>query len=180
MPGAVERVVLLGFMASGKTTIGRLLAERLGWPHLDFDDEIERLAGRSIPEIFEREGEPAFRRLEAEITPRLVSMRNVVLTPGGGWVTNPALPGLLPADSLTVWLAVSPEEVVRRLGFDPEARERPLLRGSDPTATARRLLAEREPLYRRAELVVQTDLRSPAEVARELESVVRGRMRPPL
>ena len=180
MDGPIERVVLLGFMASGKTTVGALLAARLGWTHVDLDREIERRAGRTVPEIFERDGEAAFRRLEAEVTPDALAAPNRVVTPGGGWVTNPALFRLLPPATLTVHLAVTPEEVVRRLRADPGATERPLLRGADALAVAARILGEREPLYRRADLTVHTDLRDPADLARDLESVVRGRARPPL
>ncbi len=170
---AVARVVLLGFMASGKTTVGGLLARRLGWRHLDLDEEIEREEGRSVAEIFRAEGEAYFRRREAETTERVLEAPHTVISPGGGWATNPSLTGRLPAGTLSVWLRVSPEEVLRRLG-EAEVRRRPLLAGPDAAATVRRLLRERETLYRRAARAVDTDARHAADVAREIESFVRG------
>lgn len=170
----VQRVVLLGFMAAGKTTIGRGLAQRLGWAHLDLDREIEREQGRSVADIFDAQGEDFFRRLEAEITPRLLARPRVVLSPGGGWITNPSLLESLPADALTVWLRASPEEVVRRLRADPAAPDRPLLRSGDPETVVRCLLREREPLYRRAAVAIHTDGRSTESVVDQLEEFVRG------
>jgi shikimate kinase len=174
-PPPAERVVLLGFMASGKTTVGRLLAARLGWRHVDLDEEIEREEGRSVAEIFREEGEAYFRRREAEATGRLVEPPGTVLTPGGGWVTDPSLLDLLPAGTLTVWLHVSPEEVLRRVGAGAEALRRPLLAGPDPEGTVRRLLRERDALYRRAAHLVRTDGRDPERIARDIESILRGR-----
>ena len=174
MPAApIGRVVLLGFMASGKTTVGRLLAERLGWRHLDLDEEIEREEGRSVARIFREEGEGYFRRREAERTARLLEEPRTVLTPRGGWVTNAALLDRLPADTLTVWLQVSPEEVLRRLGTGAEER-RPLLAGGDLEGTVRRLLAERDALYRRARHLIRTDGRDPVGIAQEIETLVRS------
>lgn len=169
------RVVLLGLMGSGKTTVGALLARRLGWRHVDLDEEIERDEGRSVSAIFAAEGEPYFRRREAELTARHVEPPGTVLSPGGGWVTNPSLFALLPADTLTVWLHVSPEEVVRRLRADAQVRQRPLLDAADVEGTLRRLLGERAALYRRARHLVLTDGRDAADVALEIESIVRGR-----
>ena len=160
-------------MASGKTTVGRLLAALLGWRHLDLDSEIERHEGRTVASIFAAEGEAYFREREAELTVRTLASPEVVLSPGGGWVTNPALFDLLPADTLTVWLHASPGEIVRRLGPD-EIRRRPLLSGPDVAERVSRLLAERDALYRRARLRVWTDRREPEEIAREIESIVRG------
>ena len=169
-----RRVVLLGFMASGKSEVGRRPAARLGWRHLDLDREIERHAGTSIARIFETEGEAAFRALEVELTPRFAEREEVVLSPGGGWVTNPGLLDALPAATLTVWLKVSPEEVVRRLGRSRGAASRPLLRSADPKERAGVLLTEREPLYARAAVAIETDGREPEEIALELESIIRG------
>jgi shikimate kinase len=92
-----RRVVLWGFMASGKTAVGAALARRLAWEHLDLDAEVVRRAGCSIAELFRTRGEPEFRRLEAEATAAVIDREEVVLSPGGGWITNPDLPRLLPA-----------------------------------------------------------------------------------
>ena len=166
-------MVLLGFMGAGKTVVGALLAERLGWIHVDLDREIERREGRRVAEIFAADGEARFRRLEAEATARVGRSAGIVLSPGGGWITRPGLLDVLGAGTLSVWLKVGAEEAVRRAAAAPG--ERPLLAGADPLAAARRLLAEREPLYARADLAVDTEGRAPSEVAEEIEREVRRR-----
>lgn len=171
---APARVVLVGFMASGKTTVGRLLADRLGWIHIDLDAEIERVHAKTVAEIFETEGEPAFRALEAELTPDVLARERVVLTPGGGWIANPAAAAAVPAGTLTVWLRVSADEVVRRLHDGEGQRTRPLLGGGDLRTRVEELLAAREPLYARAEITIETTGRTPAEIAAELADIVRS------
>lgn len=173
MAGPVQRVVLIGFMGSGKSTVGRVLADRLGWIHIDFDQVIERERRLTIAQIFEREGEAAFRALEAEVTRRVISSRDAVLTPGGGWVTNPELLSLVPDETLLAWLRVGPAEVVRRVQADPGA-PRPLLEGADPARRISRLMEQREPLYRAAPVVIDVDGRHPASLAAELERLVRS------
>lgn len=174
---AVRRVVLVGFMCSGKSTVGPALAERLGWDHLDLDREIERREGRVISRIFAEEGEARFRELEARATAELAGRERLVLSPGGGWITNPALLAALGPGTLTVWLRVRPETVLARSAAAPG--ERPLLRGPDPLAQVRLLLAAREPLYRRASLVVPTDDLVPADVVSHILGEIRARATAP-
>ena len=81
----VGRIVLIGFMAAGKSTVGRILADRLGWAFVDFDDEIEERTGLAVRDFFRIYGEQAFRELEAELTEELADAEHVVLAPGGGW-----------------------------------------------------------------------------------------------
>lgn len=178
MADPVRRVVLVGFMAAGKTSVGRELAERLGWRFIDFDAEIERRAGRSVPELFSQEGEAAFRRMEADLTRELAGLSHVVLAPGGGWVAQPGLLDQLGAGSLVVWLRLSAEEAVRRSEAAPGAR--PLLAGHEPLAAARRLLESREGSYARANWTVDVEDRTVEEVVallaeRLLEAGVEGR-----
>lgn len=165
-PGAA-RVILIGFMAAGKTTVGRVLAERLGWRFVDFDEEIVRRSGETVPQIFREHGEAVFRALEARLTAELRSLDRAVIAPGGGWVTTPAALDNLPPGTLLVWLRVSAEEAIRRVGG---GRDRPLLAGADPLERARALMAERESLYRRADLVIDVDGRTPAEIAAAIEA----------
>lgn len=168
-----QRIVLLGFMASGKTVVGRALARRLGWKHVDLDKQIEKHTGKLVAEIFADDGEAAFRALEAELTPRFTSGQGIVLSPGGGWVTNSDLFERLPAGTLTAWLKVSPAEVLRRLARSRRGPIRPLLSGSDdPAARALSLLAEREPLYRRAAVTIETDARSVDSIVGELAGII--------
>jgi len=160
-------VVLVGFMAAGKTTIGRRLAELLGWRFVDFDPEIEARTGLPIPEIFRRRGEARFRALEVELTAELAAETNVVLAPGGGWMAQPGLLDLVRSGSIVIWLRVTSEEAVRRAVQDDVVR--PLLEGeADPVAAARRLLASREARYARADWVLDVDGRDPDDVVGEL------------
>jgi shikimate kinase len=172
----VERVVLLGFMAAGKTAVGAELARRLGWRHVDLDAWIEAREGRPVAQIFADDGEAGFRAMEAAATRDVAELRGVVLSPGGGWITRPENLDALGPGTLSVWLRVSPEEAVRRAGGRPG--ERPLLAGPDPLGAARRLLEARAPLYARAQLHVDTEGRPPAGVAPIIEAEVRARNGP--
>ena len=167
----ILRVLLIGFMASGKTTVGRQLAERLGWRFFDVDEEIVRRSGQTVPEIFREHGEAVFRALEARLAAEVRSTERAVIAPGGGWVTTPGALDGLPEGTFVVWLRVSAEEAVRRVG---ETADRPLLAGADPLDRARTLLAERESLYRRADLVLDVDDRSPADIVDEIAARISG------
>src|SRR5690606_7054936 len=106
----IERIVLLGVMCSGKSTVAAALARRLEWRLADFDVEIERRDGRSIAHIVDEEGEEYLRSREAELTEELATAEGVVLAPGGGWITQPELLERIRPGTLSVWLRVSPEE----------------------------------------------------------------------
>jgi len=149
-------------MASGKSSVARLLARRLDWEFVDVDRMIEREEGTTIPELFRIRGEPAFRALESAATERLLSRDRVVIATGGGW---PAVEGRMESlaeDTLSVWLPIEPEETVLRARRRPGAR--PLLEGPDPLGVAKRLLADREPYYRLAKITAPTEKRSSTEV----------------
>jgi shikimate kinase len=175
----IERVLLWGFMASGKTAVGARLAERLGWEHVDLDAEIVRRAGKSIARIFQEEGESAFRGLEAEATRELLERRRAVLSPGGGWVMNQGVLDRIPAHTLTVWLRVEPDTVLERLRADAGGAERPLLAAPDPAQRIRTLLAEREAAYERAAHVIPTDGRSVESIVAEIETLIRPALSAP-
>lgn len=168
---APVRVVLVGFMASGKTSVGERLARLLGWRFTDFDAEIEARAGASIPEIFARQGEEAFRELEARVGRRLLQEEDVVLATGGGWAATEGRLTDLPEGTLSVWLRVGPEEAVRRAGSGEG--ERPLLDVADPVGRARELLEQREPLYGRAMVTLDAEEASPGELARAIARMVQ-------
>ncbi len=157
-------------MASGKSTVGRRLAARLGWDFADFDEVISARTGLSVAEIFAGPGEAAFRSLEAELTAELGCRTAIVLAPGGGWITQAGLLERLCPGSLLVWLRVTPEEAVRRASADPVRR--PLLAGPDPLARARMLIEEREPYYSRADAVVDAAGADPEQVARRIAELV--------
>jgi shikimate kinase len=137
-------IVLVGFMGSGKTTVGRLLAGKLGVPFADSDHVIEARAGKLIPRIFAEDGEPAFRQLEHEVIADLLSAEDRVLALGGGAVTHEGTRAVLAAAAVpVVYLRVSYAQAMSRVGGD---RGRPMLARPDVA----RLHADRDPLYARA------------------------------
>jgi shikimate kinase len=171
----IKRVVLVGFMASGKSCVGKLLAGRLGWGFRDFDEEIIHRVGLPIPEIFRQHGEAWFRELEGRVGEELMRTEGVVLASGGGW---PAIPGRMEkvdSSTLTVWLSVTPEEAVRRAL--KEGSTRPLLAVNDPLEAARTLLEHRIAFYEKAHLAIDSGQMEPEELAREIEGYVNERRR---
>ena len=169
----IERVVLLGYMTAGKSTVGQALARRLEWECLDFDVEIEHRAGASVKTLIETCGEEALREMEAALTEEVAERPGMVLAPGGGWITRPEQLDRLGSRTLSVWLRVSVDETVRRLNGD--AVDRPFRGHPDPRPLIAEMLAEREPLYRLADLSIPVDGRTPESVAFELETIVRTR-----
>jgi shikimate kinase len=174
-PAPVERVLLVGFMASGKSRVGRILAHNLGWTFLDFDDEISARVGLPIWDIFRQHGEAFFREEEGRTGAELLRERNVVLAAGGGW---PAVPGRmdgLSPGTLSVWLQVGPEVAVERARG--EGPTRPLLAIPDPVGRARTLLMERERFYRKADVVIDTSQALPENLAVRIEEILNKRRR---
>lgn len=168
MSAPIERCVLIGLPGAGKTTVGAALARDLGWRFVDVDDEIMRAGGRSVADMFRSDGESAFRAMELRLTAELCSESRIVLAPGGGWAAQPGALDALPAGTATVWLRISPEEAIRRLGGS--LVERPLLAGGDPLAIVRRLGRERSDYYSRADLVVDVDGRATEDISRTISA----------
>jgi shikimate kinase len=163
--------VLIGFMATGKTTVGRLVAERLQRRFVDLDHLVEEIAGMKVPELFRTQGEPAFRKVEAEALHRALKMDGIVLATGGGAACREENLRDMLAGAYVVALSAPPAEVLKRTGG---ASGRPLLdAASDPMAEAQRLLTEREPFYARAHLRVDTVGKTPPAVADEIVAAVR-------
>ena len=150
-----HRVLLIGFMGSGKSTVGRKLAEQLGWRFEDIDEAITHDAGMSIAEIFQDSGESFFRLEEHRKTREVLNQDEVVIATGGGWAAVPGRFDEVPDGTVTIWLSVSPEEVIRRVGDSENIR--PLLGCSNPLEKARDLLRERSDAYSQAEHKVDTD-----------------------
>ncbi|MDZ7788721.1 MAG: shikimate kinase AroK [Halofilum sp. (in: g-proteobacteria)] len=160
------RVFLVGPMGAGKSTIGRLLARRMGLDFLDSDREIEARSGVDIPTIFDFEGETGFRQRERAIIDELTERDGIVLATGGGAVLDPVNRDHLSSRGLTVYLATTVDEQLRRTRHD---QRRPLLQTGDRRATLERLQRERDPLYRAAAaLVIETDGRRSAATADRL------------
>ncbi|MDN3267569.1 shikimate kinase [Streptomyces sp. MA15] len=155
------RLVLTGPMGVGKSTVGRLLAERLGVAYRDTDDDIVAAEGRTIADIFVEDGEPAFRALEKEAVRQALASHDGVLTLGGGAILDPDTRALLAAERV-VYLSMDVEEAARRTGL---GAARPLL-AVNPRKQWRELMEARRHLYEEtATAVVPTDGRTPEEVA---------------
>ena len=165
-------LVLVGLPGAGKSTIGRAVAERLGRTFLDFDQEIERREGKTIAEIFGEKGEGHFRELERVLTDELRLSGNMILAPGGGWITNAAVVALLRPPAKLVYLRVRPETALKRLGA--ERSTRPLLMRPDPVGELRRLLAARKAAYESADHVIEAELLDVEEVIKRVSSLALG------
>jgi shikimate kinase len=169
-PTRLDRVLLIGFMGSGKTSVGRTLAERLHWRFEDFDDAIEAQEGRSVAEIFAQRGEAHFRELEARVAERLLAQRRVVLASGGGWAAAPGRLASVPPGTATFWLQVSAAESIRRSGA--AAGTRPLLARPDAEEEAIRLIAQRAPYYKDAMWAVDTERSSVEDVSARILAIL--------
>ena len=165
-----KRVVLVGPMGAGKSTIGRMLAKELGYRFLDSDRIIEERCGANIPWIFDVEGEDGFRHRETAMLQELSGEQGTVLATGGGAVMRPENHELLKKDAVVIYLRTSLEQQVERTRKD---RNRPLLQNDNPEAVLRDLFAVRDPIYTRlADIVMFTDRKSPRLVVRQLVNSV--------
>lgn len=163
--GLPKNIILIGFMGCGKSTIGRRLAQMLGYPFVDTDDRIESKAGMPIRRIFVERNEDYFRQIESAVLQELAAPdapRRIIAT-GGGLVTRKANRRMLKRLGYVVWLQVSPETILERTGRN---RDRPLLQTGDPQAKITAMLAERDPLYRdAADLELETTGLDAEEIA---------------
>lgn len=167
-PGRIPgNLFLVGLMGAGKTSVGRLLARRLGKTFYDCDHEIERATGVKVGVIFEIEGEAGFRSRETKALAELVRRRNIVLATGGGAVLSPENCRLLTDNGIVVYLRAAPADLWSRTRHD---KSRPLLKTGDPLARLRELYDERDPLYGAvANIVVETGQQSVGSLAHRLE-----------
>ena len=172
-------VALIGFMGTGKTVVGRVLAEKLNKEFVELDALIEQKAGKSIPEIFQQGGEIAFRELEIEVTREIASKKNLVIACGGGIVLNKINIDRLKQEAVVVYLTASPDAILKRTLSDGETR--PLLGVADKTAKIQELLRFRKPFYERAadikvdtsRLNIDTVVEQIIEKVKENESLTR-------
>lgn len=156
MNAADVNLYLVGFMGTGKTTIGRAVAQRLGFALLDSDQEIEREQGRAIADIFASDGEAAFRKMERAYIEGGHQATRAVVSCGGGLVVQPGMLAALQERGVVICLHASIETILARTA---RHRHRPLLNVEDPDAQVRALYAVREPVYKRAGTVILTDAR---------------------
>lgn len=161
----LSNIALIGFMGTGKSSVGRLVADTLHFTFLDTDDVIEARAGKRINEIFAQQGEPVFRELECGLVEELARRDRTVIATGGGLPVNSANLASLKTHALVVCLWASPEKILERVGHQTH---RPLLNTADPLEKIRSLLAAREPFYRQADVLVNTEWRSIKDVAHQV------------
>jgi len=151
----------VGFMGTGKTTVGRAVAQRLDYQWIDSDVEIERLAGKPVADIFAAEGEPAFRAMERAFIEKGHPASGCVVACGGGLVVEPGMLDLLKSKGVVICLHASLDTILKRT---QGTRHRPLLNVDDPMERIRALYARREPIYRRAGTMILTDGRQLADI----------------
>jgi shikimate kinase len=163
-------LTLIGYRATGKTTLARLLAERMGCDWIDADVEIERRSGKSIAQIFAQDGEPAFRDLEAGVIADLCRRQHLVLAAGGGAPLRPESRQAMRTVGKVIWLKATPATILARMSDDQTtAARRPNLTHQGGLEEIVQLLARREPIYRgTAHLEVDTEEKDPAEIAEEI------------
>ena len=158
----IHNLALIGFMGTGKSSVGRLVAELLQFTYLDTDQVVEFRAHKSITDIFQQDGEPAFREWERLIVEELTHRKKTVICTGGGLPTQLANLDSLKTHSLVVCLWASAETIYERVR---DHNHRPLLNSDDPMTRIRELLSARESFYRQADVLVNTERRSVREVA---------------
>lgn len=165
-----RHILLVGLPGAGKTTAGRLLAERLGAPFVDTDAVIVRRMQKPVAQVFAEDGEPRFRQLEAEAVSRALGGPPTIIAPGGGWIAQPGALASARANGFIIYLKILATTAANRAAGEGT---RPLLVGNDPVERMRELLKQREPFYAKADFEAKVDARTPAQVVEALMEVVR-------
>ena len=172
MPASDKKIIALtGFMAVGKTIVGRRVARRLNWRFVDLDRVVEEAEGMKVHEIFERNGEDYFRAAEKRALQRLMREENQVLATGGGAIVDEENLRLLKEKSLLVCLTAAPETLLHRSGG---AKKRPLLEGGDRKERIEELLRRREKSYAQAHAIIDTDSLSVDDVVEKIVEVIQS------
>ncbi|MGD0884307.1 MAG: shikimate kinase [Thermodesulfovibrionales bacterium] len=166
----MKNIVLTGFMATGKTTVGRELSNMLRWRLIDVDGEIVKAQGMSINEIFNRFGEPAFRDIETGTIREIASRKHVIISTGGGTVLRDENMDILRRNGVIVNLSATPDTILKRTSGN---EERPLLQVDDPMKKVRELLEARGPFYKKADIVIETDSKTPRQIAEKILERIR-------
>jgi shikimate kinase len=166
-----RNIVLTGFMGTGKSSVGLILAEKLSLPLVDADAVLEQETGRSIAQIFSEEGEEKFRELEKQVVQRLASATSQIITTGGGAVLDPENLAALDVSGILICLRAQPETILTRIKMETH---RPLLEDGNRLQNIKQLLASRAPVYDKIRYQVDTDGQTPLEVAEKIEVILAG------
>lgn len=169
-PRNIRNIALIGFMGSGKSTVGRFVASQLHFEFLDTDEIIQQRTCMEINSIFAESGEAAFRALEQALVKELASKERTVISTGGGLPVNPENLASLKTHALVVCLWATPEKIFERV---KESTHRPLLKDTDPLGRIKSLLSQREPFYRQADVLLNTDQRPLREIAQHIMAQFR-------
>jgi shikimate kinase len=164
-------IVLVGFMGAGKSAAGRRVAERLGYRYVDMDAAIEERTGLTIPQLFEREGEPRFRERERDLVGELAGRSRLVVSTGGGVVLNPLNIAAFERQGVVICLTADLDTILARIGSETH---RPLLAGGDRREKARALLEKRKPFYDAIRHQIDTSNLTPDEVADRILELYRA------
>ena len=165
-PDRVLNIILVGFMASGKSSVSRALSRRCGWPRVDADDEIVSRAGKPIADIFRDSGEDVFRELERSVVSDICGEKGRIIAAGGGSFIDDENRRIMLEGGTVFYLSARPETIHRRVTRgNPNAPARPLLGAGNPLERIKELLAQRTPAYSQAHHAVETDGRTPDQVA---------------
>jgi shikimate kinase len=169
MTGGKPNIILTGFMATGKSVVGRRLAVLLGYDFLDLDTLIATEAGMPISQIFATQGEPAFRALESRMVERAAGRRGCVVATGGGTIVDQRNLAVLKRSGVVITLTADPQTILDRIGSDDD---RPMLWGGDKLERIQTLLEQRAPAYGKADLTVDTSSRTVDEVVDHLAGLL--------
>ena len=161
----LDNLVLIGFMGTGKSSVGRLVAAQLHYDFIDTDELIEKRVGKTITQIFTQQGEAAFREIERQLVEEMDTWRKKVISAGGGLPASEINLASMKKHSLVICLWASPESIWERVR---NQSHRPLLKDPDPLSRIRTLLGERTPFYRQADVLVNTGMRSIKEVTQQV------------
>lgn len=166
-----KNIYLVGFMGTGKTTVGKILAEKLGREFVEMDEEIEKEEGKKIVDIFRQNGESYFRKIEKEVLKRIASCFNLVVSCGGGVIVDKENLKILKETGVVICLKAKPSIIYERT---KKTKERPLLNVPDPLKKIKELLAKRAPFYAKADYFVDTSTLTPEEVSEEIIKILKN------
>ena len=167
----MKNLILTGFMGTGKTEVSRELARLLTMKLIDIDTEIEKSVRMSINQIFKQFGEQKFREMETEMIEKVSSEKNVIISTGGGTVLKQENMDVLKKTGMVICLMATPETILRRTSG---TSERPLLQVEKPLEKINELLDFRQPFYEKADMMIDTDNKTPLQIAEEIVAIIRN------